>query len=381
MMDRSMLAFFFFLLSSCSGPSSPFGSIEKLTPPMPLRVTEEQAAKGEVTKDSNSAATQEEDIANLPKIDMLLHEPHFQFYPPRQVLHRESHLKVVIDSESPLTDNYQLAFFYNGDDHSDTVLDHARITISEDRLRITVDIENLKLPSRLNHDIMVFLKPSPQNPSIGASYQEPECPIHKNLTITDTEDFNTTPDIIKLIVNESRRHHMNPALIAGLIAKESSFNPTAVSWAKAVGLTQMTELADKEIADQFKAWPRNPLISEYSAPIVKSMIITGQINSKNEWRLDPRRSIIGGIAFLQYLIEYWNKSEFKSHIESSRELNGIILGSYNAGAARVKNAYQKLGKKWNQEGNLSGLLSYRNTINSLCYHFSHQERSPLMDPF
>ena len=108
-----------------------------------------------------------------------------------------------------------------------------------------------------------------------------------------------------------------------------------------------------------------------------TLILSGSINRKNEWRLDPRRSIEGGVAFVKYLTEYWldekNRAELSPEQLRPNNFTQIILASYNAGAARVKRSVKKYGDDLLETGEVSKLRSYTNKILSYCYHFSDAE--------
>ena len=98
-----------------------------------------------------------------------------------------------------------------------------------------------------------------------------------------------------------------------------------------------------------------------------------EINSKNDWRLDEKKSIEGGILYLNYLSQYWNKTEkedilsdvFKQDIPKT----DILLASYNSGAYRVKKSILKNRKDWLFDDSLHEARKYVMNIKSYCYSF------------
>ncbi len=90
-------------------------------------------------------------------------------------------------------------------------------------------------------------------------------------------------------------------LLAALIYQESQFNPSARSWAGAVGLMQLMPATAREFGAD------DPL--------------------------DPEDNIAAGIKFLQWLQGYW-----KDHIEDEYERRKFVIASYNVGHGHVQDA-------------------------------------------
>ncbi len=90
-------------------------------------------------------------------------------------------------------------------------------------------------------------------------------------------------------------------LLAALIYQESQFNPSARSWAGAVGLMQLMPATAAEFGAD------NPL--------------------------DPEENIAAGIRFLQWLQNYWG-----AHIEDEFERRKFVIASYNVGQGHVQDA-------------------------------------------
>lgn len=99
-------------------------------------------------------------------------------------------------------------------------------------------------------------------------------------------------EISRLIVKKSYHYGLDPALVRAIVAVESNFNPRALSSKGAAGLMQlMPETA--------------------TALGVKNVF-------------DPEENIDGGIRYLRYLIDIFN-----------RDLD-LALAAYHAGVSRVK---------------------------------------------
>jgi membrane-bound lytic murein transglycosylase F len=100
-------------------------------------------------------------------------------------------------------------------------------------------------------------------------------------------------------------------LIASLIYQESQFNPAARSWSGAMGLMQLM--------------PRTA--QAYGA----------------ENPNDPEQNIRAGIAFMQWLDDYW-----KNIITDDEERKKFILASYNVGQGHVQDA-RRLAEKFGDD--------------------------------
>lgn len=90
-------------------------------------------------------------------------------------------------------------------------------------------------------------------------------------------------------------------LLAALIYQESQFDPSARSWAGAVGLMQLMPRTAAEFGAD------NPL--------------------------DPQENIAAGVRFLQWLQNYW-----KEQIEDENERRKFVIASYNVGHGHVQDA-------------------------------------------
>ena len=90
-------------------------------------------------------------------------------------------------------------------------------------------------------------------------------------------------------------------LLAALMFRESRFDPSARSWAGAVGLMQLMPRTAEEfgVGDPY----------------------------------DPEQNIAAGVRFIEWLENYW-----KPHIENEQERRNFVMASYNVGHGHVQDA-------------------------------------------
>lgn len=366
------------LLMACAGPATPFGAIDEIVP-LPF-FPEYQARQHCVGVLAESPSCRQLLIHHLrvsepgevrePQVD-------FIFRPPRQIWHQLSDFTIDVLSETPVSDP-EFQIFYNVNDVTKVFLSHATVTGSEDRLSMRYAFRDLQLPASSQHEISIVFRPNPWAEAVEVNYSEPICRSDEQWSVRNTRPFDPDPSLLSLIEHLSIEGSTNPSLISGLIAQESGFEPEAVSWAKAIGLTQVTELADQELEKRFKNWPRNPDVSEMSVPLIKSMIKIGHINPDNDWRLNPAYSIQGGIEYLGIVSEYWSRADNRAilatlHLDSPDELLNVLLASYNSGPARVKQQIKNLKADWLMSEQLKEANRYVRKIRSYCYHFSRED--------
>lgn len=208
----------------------------------------------------------------------------------------------------------------------------------------------------------------------------PECSLYEHLKVNTTGRFDVSQQILTKIAAWSKEHEINPSLVTGLVAQESGFDPQAVSWAKAIGLTQVTPIGDLEISRYEPNWPRSEKINRLPAGLVKTMIQVGKITSKDDWRLDPELSIRGGLTLLEYFERYWRMKMNFSRLEATfphpeEVFTPVVLASYHSGAARVKRAINESGRQFLDAVYLKEAKKYVNRVSSYCYHFAEREVS------
>ncbi|MCC2679561.1 MAG: putative exported protein [Pseudobdellovibrio sp.] len=337
------------LTTACAGPTSPFGGVEVWS------------GDGERIVFKS---------AELPASD-------FSMSPKRQVLHKESDfiLKFNLKKQKvAVTDNADIRVTYNNKDVTNTFLKSTSVLKGKDN-SIQYIFNKLKLRADKHHNINVFWRPGQEGLYSRISYLPPVCSLQDDFTLVSTKPFKPAKTIITAINSTAKDQQLNPSLLAGLIAQESGFKSTRVSYAKAIGLTQITPIAEEEIKKLRPDWRSDPLIDELDVLTVNQMILNKTINQKQDWRLDPELAIEGGALYLNYLIDYWNIEENRKLLSEypNISLTAVVLASYNSGALRVKNKIKSSGDQWIDDNELKEAFKYVNSVSSYCYHFSATE--------
>ncbi len=315
-------------------------------------------------------------------------EVKIEFSPPRKLWHRAFDLTVSIRDPQTIGPNSRIRFYYGADDVTERVMSYARIRYSKNQKEVHFTIPAFRLLPHHNETLMVAyarLDPLGDDYLIGKVFEEPYCPFTaaQDLNLeSKLKGFSPSADLIAQIKNLAMLHHLNPALIAGLIAQESSFDAQAVSRAKAIGLTQITAPAQQHVLENLgeraNYWPRYPGIAHMTPSMIRVLVASGEINPSNEWRLDHERSILGGISYLKYIEAYWQS--FKPLIQrqltpysvqhQENILVELILASYNSGPYRVRRNLDRYGQKWLGAPDLGEARKYVHNIKSYCYDFA-----------
>lgn len=331
---------------------TPFGAVTSIVP----------------TMEKNKTAPVEQEIENESTY------PKIQVWPDRQVLHGSTPLSVeIVDHvNAPLIKSVK--FYYDDIDVTEEVIQQSEYHFSEDRSRLSINLESIKFKLSEQHRLQVAYQKKGEILK-KVEVLPPECSLHEMAKIKNTQSFKPPRRYLASINKKAAQKKYNPNLVAGIVAQESGFRNTAVSWAKALGLMQVTSLAEAEIINKYKKWPRHPEITELSYYSLKTKIKSGHITGKEEWRLNPDLSIEGGIAYINYLEKYWSKKKNRAVLESlpgdkESNLSEVLLASYNSGAARVKKQIQQRGVHWRSASNLKEANKYITKVKSYCYHFA-----------
>lgn len=338
-------------LVGCAGPNTPVGAIWDLSP---------SSVIGEFTRRADDVF------------------PQIQLYPSKQVLHASTPLKVaILDDPRSALDTRRFTIRYNGYDVTRSFLLQSKVRRIASDGRWMIEAPSVRLPADDEHRIE-FQYSNSAGQEAYTRYESPVCYAFRPRSPQHTGDFHPPEEMLKLITNYSQKHGVSPAFLTGLIAQESRFEPDSVSWAKAIGLTQITDVAEMEVIRSRNHWPRYPGLNRMNAHVVHFLIATGKVNEANEWRLAPETSIEGGLIYVKSLAERWssdaNKERLK-HIFKDPELaqTQLVLASYHSGYSRVSSALDKLGKDWLKSSELKEARKYVNRISSYCYHFSESE--------
>lgn len=339
---------------------------------------EEAESLNEVTKAENENTAIHRGPASFEELNPVK----ISFSPDRQKLHDKSKLQIMFEDPDGIDVHHIIRFFYDGMEVTDIINKHATKDIQKDKIVYTINDFRL-IPERQN-DIVVGYRRSPLSQIIYKRYQKPICHWRDKLTIKNTYRFRDKLETIKIIENISLIEGVNPNFIAGLVAQESSFNPHAVSIAKAIGLTQVTSLAEEHVLQEHPTWPTYEGLNRYPVPVIKGLILTGKVNHENEWRLNPNYSIRGGIEYMEFIENYWTRDENIAVVEKylggvgqGTKVSDILLASYNSGPYRVKRSIMKKGKKWLRSRNLREARKYVKRVKSYCYHFSKEDENSI----
>lgn len=352
----SLLALF--LATGCAGPSTPFGSVETFTPVAQVIVPK---------------ATKQVKLKLVP--NKYFHQPQLaqlSLTPDRQVLHDHMDLTVAINDRKGISDKSRLVVTFNGQKVK-TVSD---IFIPpDDSSKGYFTFKNVRLrDDRENQILTSYLRTDRDKPVI-TELLPPDCSLDQRQNVNHVGDFDATLDILRSIENLAYRNHLNPSLFTGVIAQESAFDPKAISWAKAIGLSQITPIADEQIQEQFPSWPRSENIRRFPASVLKTMIASDKLTARDDWRLDPEKSITGGMALMNYMKSYWQREEALNVLDQNMpghepDLTSLTLASYHSGPVRVRRAIVEKGSDYLKSSDLKEANRYVRRVKSYCYHFA-----------
>lgn len=345
---NSILIIFSFGITACVGPTSPFGAINQLTV---------------FTKNSERDPAQD--------------RYQVQFSPSRQLYHDKTDFSIEIQSTKFIPEDLQVRVMHNQYDVTRSFLKSARVHNSADFKRRYYVIPNFRLKALDPNQITVQIYHD-QKRILTRDYQSPHCLLTETRHYTPASHFRSATPYLRMIQSIAEHEKTNPALLGALVTQESGFDPQAVSFAKAIGLTQVTPLAEEQIFSKIETWPRFPGIKDMSYLAIRSKIAMGEMRADNDWRLDPEKSLIGGLSYLQYLQKYWSLETNKALIDKlqgdpDQILTDLVLASYNSGPARVRQAVVTRGGMWKQHEKLKSALRYLRKVKSYCYHYSKDE--------
>ncbi len=351
------LQFFFLILLNvnCAGPSSPFGALKNILP--------------EVTKVT-------ENMSHLSPLSKTYKEPKFAIEPLFQVLHDKSPLFLRIKDPQGIPDDFILKVYFNGYDITERFYRRSTISLNPTRTEVSFDYSSVRLLAGKASMLQFSYQRSENSKEFITNYSKPPCDLFEDASVKTTAPFRVKRMTMDEIAMWSKEQSINPAFMTGLIAQESAFNTRAVSWSKAVGLTQVTPIANKEIIHNFKNWPQSERIRRLPAALLKTEIRKGNIRPKDDWRLQSSKSIQGGVKYVDYLVNYWNKKPKQNQLKRVYKnlpipMTDIVLSSYNSGAARVHVAMKSLGRSYLQSNQLNEARYYVDRVKSYCYHFSN----------
>ena len=334
-----------FLLMGCAGPTTPFGGLEFWS------------GDGQFF-----TASQDQVSENV------------SLTPNRQVLHMTSPLKVEYTATDTSTKETKIYVTYNQKDVTQAFERYAQQENGSNQ-HVKYIYPKLRLAPNRRHQIDIYVK-SKEKILSHVSYLPPECSLGTPRSIASIDPFKPERNYLGTINYLARENQLNPAFLAGLIAQESGFDSEMVSRSKAVGLTQVTPVADEELKKLRPEWNRDARIESLRPHEVEDLIRHRKLSGQQDWRLDPVLAIEGGALYLNYLRDYWSSAENKLLLKSQPKVREteVILASYNSGASRVKNKIQKHGANWLDDEDLKEAFKYVSNVESYCYHFSSEAK-------
>lgn len=342
----SLLLILLSVVTGCAGPHNPFGAINPFS----------------LDKDR-------EDVRKHLSRAMLI-----KTYPEYQIYHRPFDLMVeVFDPEGIPENNFSLDFYYNG---QKVQRDWEIVSLKKvGNNHLVAGIKNLKLLPHHKNIIGIVYSRHDNNKFFYYDYKAPECHMEGSESLFGLEEFEVSREIAGYIKDATIDKNYSPSFLAGIVAQESAFNPKAVSWAKAIGLTQVTNLAQEHILSESEKqnWPTYPDIEKLSYPRLRYLIMTGKIHARNEWRLNEKYSLLGGLDYVNYIRNYWQKENNQKLLQNTFDkvpITDIVLASYNSGPYRVKKALKSLGEQWQEHDELNAARHYVAQVKSYCYEFS-----------
>lgn len=340
-------------LCSCAGPTSPFGAVHKLTPVEKIRSDISLIA---LESDKNFTV---------------------DFYPKQQFYHKNDTLRIDIKGKLKVPDIKNLRLVYNSTDLTELLLKNSVQKVYPNEKWIRIEFDSLKLSAKQFHQISFLYFDDLRHYSY--NYGEPSCSIYKQQPAKGLHGFSTPAEYLGLVNLSGREEKINSSLIAGLVAMESAFNPAAVSSSKAIGLTQITDIAVQQIDKKTSQWPRRDL-SSVSYSQLKEQITAGELTHEVDWRLEPGLSLKGGASYLKYIISFWNLKDNKqllldAGITTEEQKTDIVLASYNSGPERIKKYILKSNKSWLSDPELKNVRYYISMIYSYCNEFSEGPKS------
>lgn len=370
---KLLLTLFFALLCiGCAGPMNPFGSTG-------VKLLFSKQNFDQIDKQLKRVPASVENIRDqrTPKTKAKI-----SFFPERQLFHNSNNFKFIVEDPLGVTDSYYLAIFLNNQDITSQILSLSKLTLSRDRKSLQLTLSHIRFRPEDENQITVLYSNGLTDLTIYKQYELPSCQFTGFKQIRNSSNFKRKERTLTLIEELSFRQKVNSNFISGLIAQESSFNSKAVSTAKAIGLTQITSMAEKQIVIKSDKWPQNKNIRSSSVRRIKSLINRGKINYQNEWRLDKEKSIIGSIRYLNFIKGYWQHpnrlNEIRAHYAEEDEqflLSDLILASYNSGAYRVRKSLRRRGRDWLNSTSLKEAKKYVRRVKSYCYTFATEEET------
>lgn len=342
------------LLISCAGPTSPFGG--------DVFISEHFEIEKFKSKNQNI---------------------HLDFYPERQYYNSPYNMVVKIKDPNFEISKFRYEIIYNHKKLNRWFKSETIKFPKDKEDTIEINFNNLSiLPGNINKISFLYYPVGSDTP-VEHKLKVPECFKENQNSNLFIAPFTVSENLKNNIKDYSHKYEYNPSLIAALIAQESSFKERSISRAWALGLTQVTPIAHQEIKKVKQDWSIYPNFDTLSLRSIKNHLESNIINAENDWRLDEKKSIEGGIIYLDYIKSYWSTPDKKEILASIfkeyiPEVD-IYLASYNSGSYRVKKSLLEYGKRWLFDKNLHEARKYVMNIKSYCYAFNNNNQKGILN--
>lgn len=345
------------LMTSCAGPTSPFGTMNsgKKVTYLPEHIFEREVFRSPAQATINYKVNSNINI---------------NFSPKRMNLHTSEDIILTIEDNVEPIHLDRLQVIYNGLDIKDQILNISNIEKQRNGNRLILKIKGTRLLVDRKNELSVSYRRKMGDKLLIKKYESPSCSYSSKDTKSSNNKFSN------FINNAGLAYKINPKILEAIIIQESEKNLKKVGSNKEIGLMQLGPIAEFHVTKNSKSWPKYGSLDELSPSTIKTLIYMGKINSTNEWRLDPKLSILGGAKYLDYLKSYWQRPENKNILRKSKYrmndeiMTDLILASFDSGPYRVRNSIFEKGKKWKQSKQLTETMNFVNLVKSRCYHLA-----------
>ena len=290
-----------------------------------------------------------------------------------QLYHAPFDLVLKIKDAKGIPRNFRYEILYNGQKLERWWRGEKIVFNPKDSTQADIVFENLSLLPGRRNDITFLYYRSESAPPVSYTFSPPRCEFRDSKKIATLRPFKAEGLSVENIEQIAQSGQVNPSLLAALVAQESGFNPYAISWAKAVGLTQITSLANKEILALRPQWQYDTSVESLSFLELKAAILAGRVTKDRDWRLERLKSLEGGALYLNLLEDYWERADARRALKvfgKNPPLTEILLASYNSGAYRVKKSIFRRRQDWLNAKELGEARKYVMNIKSYCHAFS-----------
>ena len=164
----------------------------------------------------------------------------FSLHPKRQVLHKPSNLNITFNidvqkenSDEAKSEKPQIKVIYNQKEVTNTFFNSAKLqknTQNTDK-QIQYVFNKLILKPDRRHKIDVYWREKKTENYSHFTYLPPDCSLNSSRQVASTAPFYPKQEYLKIIRNIASAQQLNPSLLAGLIAQESGFVSTRISYA------------------------------------------------------------------------------------------------------------------------------------------------------